>query len=173
MGPQDDNSIALQVSKTVLNIVINTAISKVFDALIVAFPELVGPITIIKGVLLLVTKSETIKQAIDAISTGINVIDDLDKGIDTFLIPKDKQYRWVTKGDDRVRKSHAKNNNKVYTEGVGIDGILPGQEHGCRCIGVPVDLGGKADEARETIRQVRSAMESIRDGLKKLTPDSK
>lgn len=45
---------------------------------------------------------------------------------------------WVTRRDDRVRPTHRARDGRTYDIDKGLDGIFPGQEYLCRCVGVPV-----------------------------------
>lgn len=55
----------------------------------------------------------------------------LELGIDSFI--------WKTRGDNLVRDTHAKKHNHAFQyRGALAPSFLPGEEHGCRCRGVPV-----------------------------------
>lgn len=45
---------------------------------------------------------------------------------------------WVTRRDDRVRPSHRARDGRTYDVETGLDGLHPGSEYLCRCVGVPV-----------------------------------
>lgn len=46
---------------------------------------------------------------------------------------KSGQYIWRTKGDDKVRSSHAARDGKVFSWGNPPEGGHPGKDFGCRC----------------------------------------
>ena len=47
-------------------------------------------------------------------------------------------YRWRTRGDSRVRDSHAALEGRVFSWDDPPPGGPPGTEHGCRCVAIPV-----------------------------------
>lgn len=50
------------------------------------------------------------------------------------------RYIWKTTRDQRVRDEHGKRNNKTYNWKVGLK---PGEDYGCRCLAVFVDINGR------------------------------
>jgi len=50
----------------------------------------------------------------------------------------EKLYVWVTRGDDRVRPSHAENNGKIFSWDDPPTTGHPGEDFGCRCVARPL-----------------------------------
>lgn len=54
-----------------------------------------------------------------------------------------RQYRWKNKGDNRVRETHKHKNveGQIFNWSeppVETGGLHPGEDHGCRCIAIPI-----------------------------------
>lgn len=65
------------------------------------------------------------------------------------------KYRWVTSGDDRVRKSHKANNGKIFSWDSPPATGHPGEDYQCRCIAQPVFDTGVTDNP-ELLRLLNS-----------------
>ncbi|MDQ0299649.1 SPP1 gp7 family putative phage head morphogenesis protein [Salibacterium salarium] len=50
-----------------------------------------------------------------------------------------KRFRWRTANDKRVRDSHEKLHDKVFTWKKGADGLYPGTDFNCRCVAEPLE----------------------------------
>ena len=54
-----------------------------------------------------------------------------------------RRYRWITRRDARVRRTHQQNHNRIFTWAEGDpDEGHPGDAPGCRCSARPVLTGG-------------------------------
>ena len=68
-----------------------------------------------------------------------------------------KRYRWITKRDHRVRKSHRERESKIYTyEGPGQAPELPGQAIACRCVEEPIFADLVQEVKAEELAAVRT-----------------
>ncbi|MFO1242541.1 MAG: phage minor head protein [Rickettsiales bacterium] len=62
-------------------------------------------------------------------------------------------YIWRTRGDGKVRASHAENNGKIFAWDNPPPTGNPGEDYGCRCVAEPY-VEGKSEYAYQTLTSV-------------------
>ncbi len=68
------------------------------------------------------------------------------------------RYIWKTQGDSKVRDSHRKNHNKIFSWDDPPETGHPGEDYGCRCVAVPYH------------EKVRERMEMTMSGISDASP---
>jgi hypothetical protein len=83
-------------------------------------------------------------EAIDNLKNSIVLY--LDNPIDEPLETDDQLYIWRSRGDKKVRDSHASNNGKIFSYNTPPETGHPGQDFGCRCWAEPYGKNKYVDQ---------------------------
>jgi hypothetical protein len=86
-----------------------------------------------KAILLTLTDADLMKIVNAMVSFEHPIVGEI-------VIIKPNKYIWRTRGDDKVRQTHAARNGRIFDFNNPPAGGNPGDEHGCRCWAEPVPL---------------------------------
>lgn len=107
-------------------------------------PVGIGIATVALAAYNIYSKIQQAKAVVDILSdvTGIGQGSSAPKNDTSYDLEENKKsggkFRWVTKGDGKVRETHAELDGKVFDWATGANGLYPGQDYNCRCIAEPV-----------------------------------